>query len=141
MPDVFDREKRSWIMSRVSGKDTKPEMVVRRMIHAMGYRYRLHARDLPGRPDIVLPKHKKVVFVHGCFWHGHPGCKRSDRPTSNAEFWNTKIDRNIVRDATAVAGLEAQGWKVLTVWQCRIRNREGLHDDLNRFLGGEKRNA
>ncbi len=93
--DAFSREKRSQIMSRVSGKNTKPELIVRSQLHKLGYRFRLHRKDLPGKPDITLPKHKKVIFVHGCFWHGHTDCRRSKRPTSNEKFWNEKLDKNI----------------------------------------------
>lgn len=98
MPDVFTSEKRSWIMGRVKSRNTKPEMLVRSMIHRMGFRFRLHKKDLPGNPDIVLCKHKKVIFIHGCFWHGHEDCPRSKRPTTNIEFWNKKLDQNIERD-------------------------------------------
>lgn len=134
MPDVFSEEKRRWIMSRVSQKDTKPEMTVRRAIHRMGFRYRLHVRKLPGTPDIVLPRHRKVVLVHGCFWHGHPGCKRASLPTTNPEFWRSKIERNMARDEAAVAELESQGWRVLVVWQCETRG-ESLETVLVNFLG------
>jgi len=98
MTDVFSQEKRSWIMSRVKGRDTKPEILVRSFIFRMGFRFRLHRRDLPGTPDIVLPRHGKVIFVHGCFWHGHKRCPRSKRPTTNENFWNKKLDGNIKRD-------------------------------------------
>jgi DNA mismatch endonuclease (patch repair protein) len=96
--DVFSREKRSQIMSRVSGKNTKPELIVRSMLHSMGYRFRLHRSDLPGKPDITLPKYKKIIFVHGCFWHGHQDCQRAKRPTTNKKFWNEKLAKNIERD-------------------------------------------
>ena len=121
-------------MSRVRNRDTKPEKVVRSLLHAMGHRFRLHRRDLPGNPDIVLPKHKKVVFIHGCFWHGHTGCRRSARPTSNVEFWNTKIDTNVARDATAQNELAALGWKHLVVWQCEMRDLRTLTNKLEQFL-------
>lgn len=134
MTDVFSREKRSWIMGRVKGRDTKPEILVRSMIHRMGFRFRLHRKDLPGKPDIVLPKYKKAVFIHGCFWHGHKGCPRAARPTSNVDFWNRKIDGNIRRDATAQKDLRAMGWKFLVVWQCQIRDLDALQKRLEGFL-------
>lgn len=134
MTDVFSEEKRSWIMSRVKGRDTKPEIVVRSIIHRMGFRFRLHQRDLPGTPDIVLPRHKKVVLIHGCFWHSHKGCSRSKRPTTNVEFWNSKIEGNIERDKRSCRSLRRMGWKVLVVWQCETRNPEKLLGKLERFL-------
>src|SRR5688500_15685000 len=98
MADTFTKEQRSKIMSQVKSTNTKPEILVRQLLHRMGYRFRLHRKDLPGKPDIVLPRHHKVIFVHGCFWHGHEGCPRAARPTTNVDFWNTKIDRNVERD-------------------------------------------
>jgi DNA mismatch endonuclease (patch repair protein) len=121
-------------MSRVKGRDTKPEKIVRSLLHRLGYRFRLHRRDLPGKPDIVLPKYKKAIFVHGCFWHGHEGCPRSARPTSNADFWNKKIDGNMRRDAAAQEQLTALGWKFLVIWQCGMRNLEALTENLKSFL-------
>lgn len=134
MADVFSREKRSWLMGRVKGRDTKPEVLVRSMIHRMGFRFRLHRKDLPGKPDIVLPKYKKAVFIHGCFWHGHKGCSRAARPTSNVDFWNRKIDGNIKRDANAQKELRGMGWKILVIWQCRIRDMAALQKRLEGFL-------
>ena len=124
-------------MSRVKGRDTRPEKVVRSLLHRMGYRFRLHRKDLPGKPDVVLPKHGKVVFVHGCFWHGHEGCRRAARPKTNAEFWDRKIDSNIERDARTRGELESMGWDVLTVWQCEMRDEAALKDRLRTFLGDE----
>jgi len=120
MADVFTREKRSSIMRQVKGADTKPELRVRRWLHARGFRFRLHRKDLPGRPDIVLPGRGAVVFVHGCFWHGHRGCKRSALPTSNHEYWEKKIGRNLVRDRRNAAKLRRLGWRVLTIWECEV---------------------
>lgn len=137
MTDVFSREKRSWLMGRVKGRDTKPEMLVRSIIHRMGFRFRLHRKDLPGKPDIVLPKYKKAVFIHGCFWHGHKNCPRAARPTSNIDFWNRKIDGNIKRDANAQKELKAMSWKILVVWQCQIRDIEALQKRLEGFLLAE----
>jgi DNA mismatch endonuclease, patch repair protein len=136
--DKFTPEERSRIMARVKGRDTKPEKIVRSLLHAMGYRFRLHRKDLPGKPDIVLPKHKKVIFVHGCFWHGHPSCRRAARPTSNVNFWNTKIDGNISRDSAAQAALTSQGWQYLILWQCEISNLTALSNKLAEFLTDEK---
>ena len=132
--DVFSKEKRSKIMSRVSGKNTKPEIVVRSLLHNMGYRFRLHKKDLPGKPDIALPKYKKIIFVHGCFWHGHEGCSRSKRPTTNQEFWREKLDKNIERDKVVVNALNQLGWEVLTVWSCEVKDANKLKSKLLSFL-------
>ena len=137
MPDHLSSEERSRNMSRVSGRDTKPERLVRSILHGMGYRFRLHGSDLPGRPDIVLPKFRKVIFVHGCFWHGHADCARAVRPTSNVEFWNTKIDRNIQRDISTQAALASLGWTPLVVWQCELGNLSALKTKLTSFLPGK----
>ena len=137
MTDVFSKEKRSWIMSRVKGRDTKPEMLVRSFVHRMGFRFRVQRRDLPGNPDIALPRHRKVIFVHGCFWHGHKGCPRSKRPTTNKTFWNKKLDGNIERDKRFRGKLHRMGWKVLVVWQCDTRKPEKLLAKLERFLHDE----
>jgi DNA mismatch endonuclease (patch repair protein) len=107
-------------MARVRSRDTQPELEVRRQIFAAGFRFRLHAKDLPGRPDLVFPRYRVAVFVHGCFWHGH-GCKRAKRPATNTEFWNTKLDRNIVRDQERLAELRAAGWEPIIIWQCSLR--------------------
>lgn len=136
MTDVFSPEKRSWIMSRVGGKNTKPELAVRSMIHRMGFRFRLHRRDLPGRPDVVLPRQQKVVFVHGCFWHGHKQCPRAARPTSNQDFWEKKLDANSRRDAKNLRKLRRLGWQTLVVWECETRNPDRLLGRLQRFLSG-----
>jgi DNA mismatch endonuclease (patch repair protein) len=124
-------------MSRVKGRDTKPEKVVRSLLHAMGYRFRLHRKDLPGKPDIVLPKHHKAIFVHGCFWHGHENCRRAARPVSNADFWNKKIDGNIARDRAAQAELKKSGWDFLVIWQCEMKDVEALQKNLEQFLKHE----
>jgi len=121
-------------MAKVKGKDTKPERVVRSLLHSMGYRFRLHRRDLPGNPDIVLPKHKKVLFVHGCFWHGHKGCPRSKRPTTNVDFWNAKLDKTIERDKRKLEELISLGWDTLVIWQCEIKNELKMQDILKNFL-------
>ena len=134
MTDRFSREERSEIMSRIKGRDTKPEMVVRSAVHRMGYRFRLHRRDLPGCPDIVLPRHCKVIFVHGCFWHGHRGCRRSKRPETNTVFWNRKLDANAERDRRFRRALTGMGWRVLVVWECETRDAEKLLRKLSAFL-------
>lgn len=132
--DRLTPDRRSWLMSRVSSKNTKPEIAVRRLVFAMGYRYRLHSKHLPGCPDLVLPGRKKVIFVNGCFWHGHPGCRYGRLPKSRVEFWQAKIDRNRERDRENIASLEADGWRVLTVWQCEFREPEKLCEKLREFL-------
>lgn len=134
MPDIFSKEQRSKIMSRVSGKNTKIEMEIRHIIYKMGYRYRLHVRNLPGCPDIVMPKHKKVIFVNGCFWHGHLGCGRSKRPSTNTVFWNRKIESNISRDKIITKKLKEAGWDVLVIWQCQIRDKELVEKTLRSFI-------
>ena len=134
MTDPFSKEKRSWIMSRVRGRDTKPEILVRSFVHRMGFRFRIHRRDLPGNPDIVLPRHGKVIFVHGCFWHGHRGCPRSKRPTTNEEFWNKKLDGNIKRDRRFRRAVSRMGWRVLVVWECETRKPDKVLRKLERFL-------
>ena len=120
MPDIFSKTKRSDIMSKISGKETKPEVLVRKYLFAEGFRYRKNVKDLPGKPDIVLPKYKTVVFVNGCFWHGHKNCKKSALPTSNTQFWKEKISKNILRDSENVQKLINMGYKVLTIWQCEL---------------------
>ena len=122
-------------MSRVSGKNTKPEIAVRSLLHNLGFRFRLHRKDLPGKPDITLPKYKKVIFVHGCFWHGHEDCPRSKRPSTNEEFWREKLDKNIERDKATVNALKELGWEVLTVWTCEVNDTNKLKTKLLSFLG------
>ena len=131
--DIYSPEKRSRIMSAVRAADTSPEMVVRRALHALGYRFRLHRRDLPGTPDIVLPRHRTAVFVHGCFWHHHQGCPKSRLPTTNTEFWQRKIADNVRRDRRRARQLRAMGWRVLTVWECQA-HKPSLSPRLGRFL-------
>ena len=115
--DRLTPNQRSENMRRIRGKDSAPERAVRRLLHKLGYRYRLHRRDLPGRPDIVFPTRRKVIFVHGCFWHRHPGCKFAYNPKSRLEFWSTKFRQNVERDNRATAMLMASGWAVLVVWE------------------------
>lgn len=120
-------------MSRVKGRDTTPERIVRSMIHRLGYRFRLHRKDLPGKPDIVLGPRKKIVFVHGCFWHGH-GCKKGRLPKSNEAFWRPKIVLNKKRDARHTKNLKALGWKVLVIWQCQLKNPLAVEKRIADFL-------
>ena len=120
--DVFTKEKRSEVMRAVKSRDTKPEIILRKKLFALGLRYRLNVKDLPGKPDLVFPKYKTVVFVHGCFWHGH-NCKRGKRqPKQNAEYWKDKIARNKARDKKHASELKKLGWRVITVWECEIKN-------------------
>lgn len=126
---------RSRLMSRVRGKDTKPELVVRRLLHSLGYRFRLHRRDLPGSPDIVFSLRRAVVFVHGCFWHRHESCRRTTDPKTRPEFWQAKFDRNVQRDAENQALLEASGWKVAIVWECETTRPEIVCERLIEELG------
>ncbi|HKQ51669.1 MAG TPA: very short patch repair endonuclease [Pyrinomonadaceae bacterium] len=134
MADHISPEQRSRNMSRVKGRDTRPEMLVRSIVHRLGYRFRLHGKKLPGRPDVVLTRHRKVIFVHGCFWHGHPGCRRAARPSTNREFWDKKIDGNMARDSANIKALRREGWAVLVVWQCAMKDRERLEEKLSEFL-------
>ena len=121
MADVHNKEQRSYNMSRIRSTNTKPEMLVRKFIHAHGFRYRLHDKKLPGKPDIVLPKYKTVIFVHGCFWHGHNGCKYYVVPKTRTDWWLNKINANNVNDVRAVKALKKEGWKIITVWECRLK--------------------
>lgn len=122
MPDIFASEKRHEIMQNVKTKNTAPEIKLRSLLHKNGFRFRVNRKDLPGKPDIVLPKYRAVIFVHGCFWHGHD-CPRGQRPQTNADFWKQKIDRNVIRDKSDVSLLESLGWRVLIVWECEIKKK------------------
>ena len=132
--DRLSPSHRSWLMSQVKSRNTTPERIVRSMIHADGYRYRLHRKSLPGKPDIVFGPRKKVIFVHGCFWHGH-GCSKGRLPKSNDAFWRTKIETNRARDVRHTKALEDSGWGVLTIWQCELRKPESVRDRIIDFLG------
>lgn len=121
MTDITDPVTRSRMMGGIKGKDTKPEMAVRRALHARGFRYRIHDKTLDGKPDIVLPKWHAVVFVHGCFWHQHHGCSNAKMPTSREVFWRKKLDDNRTRDRRQIKNLESQGWRVAVVWECSVR--------------------
>jgi DNA mismatch endonuclease (patch repair protein) len=119
--DHLTPEQRSWNMSRIKGKDTKPEVLVRSMLHRAGYRFRKNVKTLPGKPDIVLPKYRTVIFVHGCFWHRHKGCKQASTPSTNVEFWQKKFERNVSNDRKHRRELKTLGWKVVTVWECQLK--------------------
>jgi DNA mismatch endonuclease, patch repair protein len=129
MVDVLTREQRSFNMSRIRGRDTKPELALRRGLHALGFRFRLHRRDLPGRPDLIFPSRHAAIFVHGCFWHGH-NCPMCQLPATRTEFWKAKIDGNRRRDRQALPLLVAAGWRVLVVWECALRGPARLSDDV-----------
>ncbi|EMH6929975.1 TPA: very short patch repair endonuclease [Pseudomonas aeruginosa] len=132
--DRLSVEQRSRLMSRVKGKNTAPELVVRRLVFGMGYRYRLHLKNLPGRPDLAFLGRKKVIFVNGCFWHGHTGCRYGQLPKTRLEYWQDKIERNKKRDEENIYSLETNGWQVLTIWQCELRNIEHLREKLSNFM-------
>lgn len=139
--DTVSQEKRSETMSRVKSTNTKPELRLRSALHAMGYRFRLHRKDLPGNPDIVLPKHRMIIFVHGCFWHQHPGCRKATIPQNNRDYWERKLRRNVERDGRSQEELAELGWRVLTIWECEIPReekalRESLAPTLNRREAG-----
>lgn len=135
MVDRLSPEARSRNMARISGKDTSPEMTIRRLLYAKGYRYRLHVRGLPGRPDIAFPGRRKAVLVHGCFWHRHPGCRYAYRPKSRVEFWDRKFAENVERDASNLRALTDCGWEALVIWECEIKDFQALCDRLSGFLG------
>lgn len=123
MADIFSISKRSQIMASISGKETKPEIAVRSYLFKQGFRFRKNVKNLPGKPDIVLPKYKTVVFIHGCFWHGHKNCNKATLPTSNIKFWQAKITANISRDAKAQKDLKKLGWRMIIIWECNIKNK------------------
>ena len=122
--DIFDQQTRSRLMSRIRSRDTQPELKLRRALHALGLRYRLHVKSLPGTPDIVFPRHKTALFVHGCFWHRHSGCKLAASPKSRAEFWNTKFSQNVKRDQANLSALAAIGWRTQVVWECELTGKK-----------------
>lgn len=137
MTDTISPEKRSALMSRIRSANTKPEISVRSLLHRLGYRFRLHRRDLPGRPDIVLPRHMKIIMVQGCFWHGHD-CRLASKPKSNGEYWSEKIMSNKKRDVKNIAALEAAGWRVLEIWECEVRRGEGMEERILAFMQSPK---
>lgn len=136
--DSLTREKRSWNMSRIRAKNTKPEVFVRSTLHRMGYRFRLHSEKLPGKPDIVLPKYRTVIFVHGCFWHGHQDCKDFKPPKTRTEWWLNKIKGNVEKDAENIAQLEKLGWQTIVIWECELtsKNKEKtINSAISRLTG------
>ena len=124
--DRITKARRSWNMSRIRGRDTAPERAVRSLLHRMGYRFRLHRADLPGKPDIVLPRYRSIVLVHGCFWHRHSGCSLAYTPKTRTDFWRAKFRATELRDCTVEQQLEDRGWRVITVWECELRDPEDL---------------
>lgn len=134
MPDSVSPSVRSRIMSSVKQRHTKPEVLVRSLLHRLGYRFRLHQKDLPGRPDIVLPRYHTAIFVHGCFWHQHPNCGKARRPSSNQEYWDKKLDENISRDKRKEDELSELGWRVAIVWQCETSDVNILSERLQKLL-------
>ena len=136
MVDTLSKDHRSWLMGRVRQRNTKPEITVRSIAHALGYRFRLHREDLPGKPDIVFPRHRKVIFVHGCFWHRHD-CKKATTPSTNVEFWQEKFDRNVERDQRALDNLSEMGWNSMVIWECETKSAVEIAEKVTAFLGGE----
>lgn len=136
MADDLTQAQRHYCMSQIKSRDTKPEMLVRRLLYSMGFRYRLHNRNLPGTPDIVFSSRKKVIFVHGCFWHQHKGCRCFGTPKSNRNYWSPKLERNVNRDKRNKAALRTLGWKVLVIWECEVYKKdvEGLAKLIIKFL-------
>ena len=133
MADIVDQQTRSRMMAGIKGKNTKPELALRRALHARGFRYRLHSKKVHGRPDLILPKHCAVVFVHGCFWHRHAGCRYATTPSTRAEFWQAKFEANVARDAIAFRELSGAGWRVATVWECALRKPDQVAETSKRL--------
>lgn len=134
MTDVLTLEQRRTCMSHIRGRDTRPELLVRSALHRAGYRFRLHVKTLPGRPDIVLPRYRTAVLVHGCFWHRHAGCRFTTTPATRSEFWSQKFAANVLRDAAVRQQLEAEGWSVAVIWECETRDTNVLHEAIRRIL-------
>ena len=132
--DTVSSKRRSEIMSRVRSKNTKPEMTVRSLVHSLGYRYRLHGKDLPGKPDMVFRSRKKVIFIHGCFWHRHRGCQKTSTPKSRVDFWTAKFEGNKARDAKIKRKLTRMGWQYLVIWECQVKDKEKLEKRITNFL-------
>ncbi|MGO6844813.1 very short patch repair endonuclease [Rhizobium ruizarguesonis] len=137
--DAVTAATRSRNMAKIKSEDTGPELVVRRLVHSLGYRYRLHKKDLPGKPDLVFGRRRKVIFVHGCYWHVHlrydPSCRRARPPKSNTQYWGPKLERNFERDRTHLSRLAAEGWKVLVLWECELKNTSDIEIQIKEFLG------
>lgn len=138
MADIVDKHTRSKMMSAVKGKNTTPELIVRRYLHQKGFRFRLHRKDLPGKPDLVLPKYHLAIFVHGCFWHQHPYCRFAAIPTSHILFWRKKFEGNAKRDRTQVEALIEAGWRVLVIWECGLKHCSEHLDDIPSFIRSQE---
>ena len=139
MTDTLSAERRSWNMSRIGSRNTTPEIRMRSLLHRAGFRFRLHAAGLPGKPDIVLRRYKTVVFVHGCFWHRHGGCRKATTPSTRTEFWQSKFNATIERDRRKTSELNAMGWRVLTVWECELeKNPDQVIETVRNQLHGEE---
>ena len=134
MTDTFSKSVRSRVMSRIKSRNTKPEKMVRSMMHSLGYRFRLHDKNLPGKPDIVLKKHQVAVFVNGCFWHQHKGCCKAAKPKSNNEYWDKKLSRNTERDLLNMKSLKSLGWKCFVVWECETKDKQALQKEIKIFM-------
>ena len=137
MTDHLSKEKRSWNMSRIKSKNSVPEIKVRKLLHSLGFRYKLYDPKLPGKPDLVFPKYKLALFVHGCFWHKHQGCKRSSNPSSNKEYWNAKLERNVKRDAENKEALLDLGWNPALIWECETKDTDLLRKAVKREFKGK----
>lgn len=138
MTDIVNSKRRSELMAGIRGQDTAPELAVRRVAHRMGLRFRLHRKDLPGRPDLVFPKHHLAVFVHGCFWHHHQGCRFSHIPKSRTEYWTQKFARNMHRDMRNEDALKALGWRVLVIWECEVKDKGAIARKLKSVVSSNK---
>lgn len=132
--DRLDAQRRSENMRRIKSKNTKPEVLLRSLLHKAGYRFRVHRKDLPGNPDIVFPGRRKVIFVHGCFWHQHAGCREGRLPSTRQEYWRPKLERNVQRDTVAIEQLQAQGWSVLTIWECELNDSSDFLNRIETYL-------
>jgi DNA mismatch endonuclease, patch repair protein len=141
MADIISTSSRSDLMGRVRQKNTDPELRVRKVAHAIGYRFRIHRKDLPGRPDLVFPKYRTAILIHGCFWHRHAGCRRCTSPKSNSVFWSAKFVANINRDRRNISDLKKLGWKVAVIWECEAFNAREIHRKLKRILPGRAHKA
>ncbi|HVS25776.1 MAG TPA: very short patch repair endonuclease [Burkholderiales bacterium] len=135
MTDKISKERRSANMRAVHSRDTGPEIRVRQIAHGLGYRFRLHRRELPGKPDLAFPGQRKAIFVHGCFWHQHKGCERGSMPQSNVGFWRPKLAHNAARDAKQLTAIKESGWRAMVIWECELKNERRLVSRLRRFLG------
>lgn len=138
MADTISKKKRSEVMAKIRAKNTKPEIAIRSLLHGMGYRFRNHASKLPGKPDVCLAKHRTVIFIHGCFWHNHCRCRDGRLPKSNLAYWRPKIEGNVARDKKHKRALRYRGWRVLTIWECELKNIERLQNKIDKYLRGPR---